>query len=1414
MCGIIAVVRRPSDAGPPPRRRPPRSADAHAELARLADAPRRLARRSTRWPAAVGEVDACLRGVAGRARRWPATRRCSSAVDRTWRRLLDADVARHRGRARPSEADGDAAAGDRARGRQRRADRAQGRGVGGRSATACARRARCADLAGPDARPAPPSRLPVDPAGALGPRPARGARPRLGRPARARAGPRPRPATGGGGRARWPPGADDPLFASGAVRVADGRLGFVYKAAAEIGELGDNTAGAARRPSAATTLLRRALAGADGRRPSVLGHTRWASVGHHLRAQRPPAQLRGARTGADGPVRRRPCSTATSTTSPTSRPPRRCASRPRSPPTPRSSRRSCRASSPTGDDLVEAFRAHASPRSRARSPSAPARPPTPDRPAAGAARQRPGALRRAGRGRLHRGQRALRRGRGDRRATCAWTARRRPTPTTRAPAAARSCVLDGAAAGTLEGIERLAYDGTALPVVADELADGRDHHPRHRPRRRPRTSCSRRSPRRRPRSARPCGASSSSATAACSVRARRRHAARRRCAGDLRDRVDPPGPRHRPGHRRGGRPEPGRGAARRSSAATAVAVEAAAGHRAVRLRAARRHVRHAGRRRQPVGHHHRHQPHRRPGAGARRRGGRHRQPAQQRPHRQGRRRALHLRRPRRRDERRLDQGVLRPDRRRLPARPAPSPTRPALRPGRRRVDAAAGRAARAARRDATHALEPARRASPRPPSGCAPSRRYWAIVGNGANRVAADEVRIKLSELCYKSIACDATEDKKHIDLSSEPLILVCAAGLAGSTADDVAKEVAIYRAHKAAPIVIATEGEERFAAALQAVLRAGHAPRRSPSCCRPWSATCSATRRRWPSTPRPGRCARPGPPSRRRSSPPATAADGADLLDRLRAEPRAAWPPASSTGCAAGDYDGHLEASTAVRLASLLRYAAGRAARSRRTRSSTARSGTPERGGRGPDRRADPGHRGAHPARSTPSSTRPRPSPSASPAATRACSQVAAGARRCSAPAPARDRLSYRVAADPGRRSTRPSTEVLGLHPLPHRGRVDDERRPASVVVVDRGGIARELAQPHRAQARAAWAPSTAWPSSARCTVAAGRSDGRTRGASCPRSRTSRRPASRCCTCASRDRLPAGRHAGGARRATGAGYDGPEGRGHRDRAHLPRRPARPTARGRPAHRAGQRPGRPLALRACADGGLTSRARDRGRHRRRPGRPRPVPPGRWPARPPSSSGSSPTASRPTRERRHDPTERFGARFAAKEAVMKALGVGLGEVRFRELEVARMASGAPVLELHGAAAELAASAGRRRLAAHADPHRPPGPGRGRWGWGRSGVVIPVVTPDGDGRDRPGRARAGRGADRPGRAARWPGPRSRLLGGTYGRRVVVVAGKGNNGNDGREAARRLAPPGRAGRGGRRRRSRRPAAAVPTW
>ncbi|MFM7650586.1 MAG: SIS domain-containing protein, partial [Acidimicrobiaceae bacterium] len=101
----------------------------------------------------------------------------------------------------------------------------------------------------------------------------------------------------------------------------------------------------------------------------------------------------------------------------------------------------------------------------------------------------------------------------------------------------------------------------------------------------------------------------------------------------------------------------------------------------------------------------------------------------------------------------------------------------------------------------------------------ASSRRYWTVVGNGMNLIAAQEVRIKLSELCYKSISSDSTEDKKHIDLSCEPLIFVCATGLLEGNASDVAKEIAIYRAHKALPIVVATADQTRFDAAAAVLL-------------------------------------------------------------------------------------------------------------------------------------------------------------------------------------------------------------------------------------------------------------------------------------------------------------------------------------------------------------------------------------------------------------------------------------------------------------------------------------------------------------------------------------------------------------------------------------------------------------------
>jgi holo-[acyl-carrier protein] synthase len=69
----------------------------------------------------------------------------------------------------------------------------------------------------------------------------------------------------------------------------------------------------------------------------------------------------------------------------------------------------------------------------------------------------------------------------------------------------------------------------------------------------------------------------------------------------------------------------------------------------------------------------------------------------------------------------------------------------------------------------------------------------------------------------------------------------------------------------------------------------------------------------------------------------------------------------------------------------------------------------------------------------------------------------------------------------------------------------------------------------------------------------------------------------------------------------------------------------------------------------------------------------------------------------------DPTESLAARFAAKEAVMKALGTGLGGFALTEVEVRRgtgrgATAGAPSLVLHGSAAALAArcQAGRFHL----------------------------------------------------------------------------------------------------------------------
>jgi len=103
------------------------------------------------------------------------------------------------------------------------------------------------------------------------------------------------------------------------------------------------------------------------------------------------------------------------------------------------------------------------------------------------------------------------------------------------------------------------------------------------------------------------------------------------------------------------------------------------------------------------------------------------------------------------------------------------------------------------------------------------TKTYWAAVGSGPNKASADEIRIKLSELCYKTISSDFVEDKKHIDLSSEPLIIICAAGTRGAVMGDIIKDTAIFKAHKATPIVIVDDGEDRFDPYADSVI---HVPR------------------------------------------------------------------------------------------------------------------------------------------------------------------------------------------------------------------------------------------------------------------------------------------------------------------------------------------------------------------------------------------------------------------------------------------------------------------------------------------------------------------------------------------------------------------------------------------------------------
>jgi holo-[acyl-carrier protein] synthase len=61
-------------------------------------------------------------------------------------------------------------------------------------------------------------------------------------------------------------------------------------------------------------------------------------------------------------------------------------------------------------------------------------------------------------------------------------------------------------------------------------------------------------------------------------------------------------------------------------------------------------------------------------------------------------------------------------------------------------------------------------------------------------------------------------------------------------------------------------------------------------------------------------------------------------------------------------------------------------------------------------------------------------------------------------------------------------------------------------------------------------------------------------------------------------------------------------------------------------------------------------------------------------------------------RAHGRIERLAGRFAAKEACAKALGTGIGQISWQEIEIWRLSSGKPALHLSGRAATLAASLG--------------------------------------------------------------------------------------------------------------------------
>jgi holo-[acyl-carrier protein] synthase len=66
------------------------------------------------------------------------------------------------------------------------------------------------------------------------------------------------------------------------------------------------------------------------------------------------------------------------------------------------------------------------------------------------------------------------------------------------------------------------------------------------------------------------------------------------------------------------------------------------------------------------------------------------------------------------------------------------------------------------------------------------------------------------------------------------------------------------------------------------------------------------------------------------------------------------------------------------------------------------------------------------------------------------------------------------------------------------------------------------------------------------------------------------------------------------------------------------------------------------------------------------------------------------------DRRANDCEYLASRFAAKEAVMKSLGCGMGDMSFEDIEVYHLESGAPAVRLSGVASRRARQAGAVRV----------------------------------------------------------------------------------------------------------------------